>query len=168
MRDTLNWQIDWMTSNEQPDPACPADDFRQALFSPDGVYLAVAADTLLCVWDWHTRALRDQQTHEDRIAGIQWSQDSQRLLIWDLAGDGVVRDVSARIDWLHLGDINALTGAVFRPDEGQIATIGFSGRVILWDTNFDPRQAQQRADLCCRTRPLPKAQFSLIKEDLPR
>lgn len=168
VRDTLNWQIDWMTSNEQPDPACPADDFRQALFSPDGVYLAVAADTLLCVWDWHTRALRDQQTHEDRIAGIQWSQDSQRLLIWDLAGDGVVRDVSARIDWLHLDDINALTGAVFRPDEGQIATIGFSGRVILWDTNFDPRQAQQRADLCCRTRPLPKAQFSLIKEDLPR
>lgn len=168
VRDTLDWQIVWMTSSEQPDPACPADDFRQALFSPDGTYLAVAADTLLCVWDWHTRTLWDQQTHQDRIAGIQWSQDSQRLLIWDLAGYGVVRDVPARIDWLHLGDIDALTGAVFRPDEGQIATIGFSGRVILWDTNFDPRQAQQRADLCCRTRPLAEAQFGLIKEDLPR
>ena len=108
---------------------------RLAVFSPDGIRLAVAGTGGIFVWDLTTgQASARFAGHEGGITALAFSQDGARLAsggedrtvkVWNLA-DGRAALTLTR----HTERINALA---FSPDGARLASASDDKTVILWD-----------------------------------
>jgi WD40 repeat protein len=110
---------------------------RALTFSHDGRKIASGSDDgRVIVWNVESgRPLQVLSGHVDTVKGLAFSRPDGRQLA-TASRDGSVRlwDVSTgtqiRTLYGHVGPVRALA---FGRDEGQLATLGKDGRVVVWD-----------------------------------
>lgn len=107
-------------------------------FSPDSSRIATAGDTTAALWDVSSGNLIELlDTNVTAIRALQFSQDSQKLLIRGEDNHIDIRNAKSgeRLYELKGHDENAMWSAVFSPDDESLLTAGGDGTVRLWNAD---------------------------------
>jgi len=112
---------------------------RDALFSPDGRFVAAAvhrADVVgaVVVWDWRTGEV--VRTIDVLAETLTFAPDGSRIAVAEPSGGGAIYELATG---RRVADLRGHTSAVidieFSPDGAQVATAGFSDAVRLFDAD---------------------------------
>jgi WD40 repeat protein len=108
---------------------------RYLSFRPDGTRLASAAnDKSVRIRDVSSGSTVSQFPWLEKIAGVCYSRDGERLATADKHGLITIWDAATRSRVLTVGsDHQALRCLVFTPDGEALATAGRSRNIRLWD-----------------------------------
>jgi WD40 repeat protein len=113
---------------------------RNVALSPDGKFLATAADNVAKLWEIATgRSDISFQGHSDKIDAIGFSPDGQFLATGS-------QDMTVRIWALHMssafavlrGHTDLIGGVVFSRDGARLATASWDGTARIWDAVSGP------------------------------
>jgi WD40 repeat protein len=108
------------------------DHARSVAFSPDGRWLATAAEDIV-LWDPPTLTKVQRLTHSAVVWHLAFSQDGSRLVSTHTDGDLLIWDLpERRLEASLAGHSGPVRGLAFSPDGALLATTGEDRTVILW------------------------------------
>jgi WD40 repeat protein/serine/threonine protein kinase len=133
VRETATGAIRYQLSGSQLDFSYS---MNSIAFSPDGRWIATGGEVgLIDLWDITTQMPIRQMVRDANglVESLQFSEEGSFLLasvnrtaiLYDTASGQIIRTFEG-----HQGEVS---GAVFSPDQTQIATAGKDGILILWD-----------------------------------
>ena len=113
---------------------------HQALFSPDGAYLAVLllGDLKLIMLDANTlEPVGNVMRHDARINALTFGQVGEDLLLATASADKTARVWDARTGVIRsiFDHPNAVNDVAFVPGESRLATATSDGEILIWDLN---------------------------------
>ncbi|CDR94927.1 periodic tryptophan protein 2-like protein, putative [Babesia bigemina] len=115
---------------------------RDAAFSPDARFFAVAVGRKLCIWrapeehlSWRMTLHRELTGHMDAISSIDWSSDSR--FICTASADMTVRlwsvnPIEGFVPCAFVDHRRSVKGAFFSRDMGRIFAVSKEGVIIVW------------------------------------
>jgi WD40 repeat protein len=114
---------------------------RSVAFSPDGKWLATAAERVL-LWDAATQTRIAPLEYESIVWSVALSPDGRWLVTTHGGGAILVWDVLQRERVANLREHGGgVRAAVFSPDGKRVATASEDQSVIVWDTPRGDKQA---------------------------
>jgi WD40 repeat protein/tetratricopeptide (TPR) repeat protein len=110
------------------------DGIESMSFSPDGQYLATAADDgTVRLWNPSGQLIAGFNAHQGKVYSVNFSPDGQRLAtagadgkarLWNLSGEKILQFNA------HQGNVYSVN---FSPDGQRLATAGADGKARLWN-----------------------------------
>lgn len=123
----------WSLPDGQTLRSLPGAPFSNAVFSPDGSWIAVAQQRQVTLWETATGVSKTLSGHQSLVQSIAFDRDGRRVVSADRSGSVRVWDLDTGKQLLTLGDsLGSPTTLAASPNNRLLAVGTASGTVRIW------------------------------------